>query len=87
MKRSDSWLEEEIIDILYNIKRKKVSGKLNKDDEDELLESLKIIPEDNAIYCDDTVETVEDYIWDVHDYLSFATTEDKEEVLEYLEKK
>lgn len=82
---NDNELEEEVLDVLYELKYKKHCGHFTEDDEEKFLDSIRNIPEDNAIYCDDGIEELEHYIEDVIDYITYATKEDKEQFFNYIE--
>ena len=72
---SDEELEDKVLDILYKLKTKK------QNKQETILESIKLISEDNPIYCDKDIDKLNDYIADVEDYITFAEKEDKIEVL------
>lgn len=75
---SDEELEDKVLDILYKLKTKK------QNKQETILESIKLISEDNPIYCDKDIDKLNDYIADVEDYITFAEKEDKIEVLNKL---
>ncbi len=72
---SDCELEDKVLDILYKLKTKK------QNKQEVILESIKLISEDNPIYCDKDIDTLNDYIVDVEDYITFAEKDHKIEVL------